>query len=340
MSHNPDLDATVLQTVRDGLFFIVGPHRSGTTLLQAMLSSHSRLTVPPETGYFDQVWPRRAQLGSLTDVGNLARVGRFVNGPDCAVSDLQLDWSQVTAALAAGPGGYEDLFVAVLALYAQPRGKSRVGEKSPRHLFAVPELSRLYPRSRFLCLIRDPRAVIRSERETSWGSRSVLRMTRRWCRVVDAAEKHLRSLPSDRFHVVRYEDLVADPETQLRSICEFLGETFEPEMLQFQKRAAEERGFRVDEVWKEKTLSAVDPGRAELWRTGLSPAEVRLIEGVAGSRMVRHGYVPTDPSVGRVSVLSTWIADRSRWMCEVVVGVFKGRSRRRPWSSVWRDLFS
>lgn len=340
MSLNPDLDAVDLRTIRDGLFFIVGPHRSGTTLLQAMLSSHSSLTVPPETGYFDQVWPRRAQLGSLTDAGNVARVGRFVNGPDCAVSDLQLDWSQVSAALAASPGGYDDLFVFLLALYARSRGKRRVGEKSPRHLFAISELSRLYPQARFLCLIRDPRAVVRSERETSWGSQSALRITRRWCRVVDAAEQCSQSLPADHFRMVRYEDLVAHPETELRSICEFLGETFEPEMLRFQERAAEERGFRADELWKEQTLSAVDAGRAELWRMGLTPAEITLIEGLAESRMIRHGYVPLRPTVAGAYVLATSIADRACWLSELVAGVFKGRSRRRPWSSVWRELFA
>ncbi len=340
MALNSDSDALDLQTIRDGLFFIVGPHRSGTTLLQAMLSSHSRLTVPPETGYFDQVWPRRDHLGPLTDAGNLARVGRFVTSPDCAVSDLQVDWSQVTAAVAGSPGGYEDLFVAILALYTRSRGKRRVGEKSPRHLFAIPELSRLYPQARFLFLIRDPRAVVRSERETSWGSQSVLRITRRWCRVVDAAEKFSQSLPAHRFRLVRYEDLVTNPETQLRSICEFLGETFEPELLRFQERTAEERGFRADEVWKEKTLTAVDVGRAELWRTALTSAEIKLIEGLAGSRLVRHGYLPQGPSVAGMNMLSTSIADRARWMCELVMGVLKGRSRRRPWSSVWRDLFS
>jgi len=340
MSLNSDFDDIDLQTIRDGLFFIVGPHRSGTTLLQAMLSSHSRLTVPPETGYFDQVWPRRTQLGLLTDAVGLARIGRFVNGPQCAVSDMQVDWSRATAALTTTSAGYDDLFVVLLALYAQSRGKERAGEKSPRHIFYVPELSELYPQSRFLCLIRDPRAVVRSERATSWGSQSITRITRRWCRVVDAAEKLVGTVPAERFRIVRYEDLVADPETQLRSICDFLGETFELEMLRFEERAAVERGFRVDEVWKEKTLSAVDADRAELWHTALTPAEIRLIEGLAGSRMLRHGYEPTAPPVGRVSVLSTWIADRSRWVCELVVGVFRGRSRRRPWSSVWRDLFS
>ena len=339
MSSPPDVDAAQMQTIRDGLFFIVGPHRSGTTLLQAMLSSHSRLTVPPETGYFDQVWPRRSALGSLTDPANLERVGRFVNGPDCAVSDLQLDWSQVIATLALSPRGYEDLFVAILASYAQERGKRRAGEKSPRHIFAVTELSRLYPRAKFLCLIRDPRAVVCSERKTSWGSKSVLRITRRWCRVVDAAERLESSLSPDRFRVIRYEELIADPEAQLRSGCEFLGESFEPQMLQFHERSEAERGFRDDEVWKENTLGVVDRDRAERWRSGLTEAQVQLIETLAGSRMRRCGYGLVESSVVRRRIVWTYIADYYRWCYELVTGVLKGRSRRRPWSSVWRDVW-
>ena len=336
----PQLDAAVLQTIRDGLFFIVGPHRSGTTLLQAMLSSHSGLTVPPETGYFDQVWPRRSALGSLRSVANLERFGRFVNGPDCGVSDLQLDWSQVNSAVALGAAGYDDLFVAILACYARSRGKRRAGEKSPRHIFAVPELSRLYPQAKFVCLIRDPRAVVHSERQTDWGSRSISRLTRRWCRVVDAAEKLVRSLPTDRFRVMRYEDLIADPESQLRSVCDFLGEVFEPQMLRFPDRAAAERGFRQDEIWKENTLRAVDSGRNELWRGELSPAQIKLLEGLAGSRLLQWGYTPLQPPVSGWSCLRTWVADHWQWVCELVTGVVKGRRRRRPWSSVWREMWA
>ncbi len=334
-----EIDVQHLQTIRDGLFFIVGPHRSGTTLLQAMLSSHSGLTIPPETGYFDQVWPRRATLGTLADAANLERVGRFVNGPDCAVSDLQLDWSRVTAALALTSRGYDDLFVACLAVYARSRKKRRVGEKSPRHLFAVPDLSQLYPQSKFLCLIRDPRAVVLSERETSWGSRSVTRIVRRWCRVLATAEQLERTLSPDRFRVIRYEDLVADPETQLRAICEFLGEPFEPQMLEFPERATEERGFRPDEVWKQNTLQPVDSSRAERWRSGLTPAEIRLIERLAGSPMLQRGYRPLNQPAGVAAVAWTWVADHVQWAGEVAAGILRGRSRRRPWSSVWRDVW-
>lgn len=332
-------DANRLQTIRDGLFFIVGPHRAGTTLLQAMLSSHSALTMPPETGFFDQVWPRRQSLGLLTDAGNQVRIGQFVNGPDCSVSDLGLDWPTVMRTVASTPAGYDDLFVSLMTVYANSRGKRRAGEKSPRHLFAADEIIRLYPQAKFICLIRDPRGVVRSERETNWGSRSVCRITRRWCRVVDEAARLQRSWPADRFRMVRYEDLVAQPESTLRALCEFLGESFEPQMLRFHERPDAERGFRSDEVWKQNTLHGVDVGRAEQWRRDLSPAQIKMIERVAGGRLIQQGYVANEGRVGGVAFVGAWIRDHFRWVCELAMGVLRGRSRRRPWSSVWRDLF-
>ena len=328
-----------LQTIRDGLFFIVGPQRSGTTLLQAMLSSHSGITIPPETEFFDQVWPRRTALGPLTNAANLERVGRYVTGPNCSVGDLGLDWPAVTATLARTPGGYDDLFTAILSLHAHSRGKRRAGEKSPRHLFAAKDLVQLFPRSKFLCLVRDPRAVARSELETSWGSRSVGRITARWCRAVDALQALERIWTAERLQVVKYETLVADPEGTLRSVCEFLEEPFETAMLQFHQRPDVERGFRADEVWKENTLRAIDASRSQQWQTELTVAQITLIERRAGARLTQRGYLPWGQPAGLFDVLWTGIGDNFRWACELVTGLLKGRKRRRPWRSVWREAF-
>lgn len=332
-------DGHQLRAIREGLFFIVGPHRAGTTLLQAMLSSHSALTVPPETGYFDQVWPRRNMFGDLNQADLLERAGQFINSPRCSVSDLGVHWPDVSQSLTATPRGYDDLFVVLMALYAGQRGKRRAGEKSPRHLFYISEIIELYPCARFVCLIRDPRAVVHSELATTWGSQSVSRITRRWCRVADAADRCVRTLPAKKFRLVRYEDLVSDPEAQLRGICDFLGEAFEPQMLQFHQRPASEQGFRDDEVWKQNTLRALEPGRIEQWQTGLTAAQIKLIESLAGARLEKFGYRPIEVSAGSFQRWSTWITDQVQWGAELVAGLFKGRRRRRPWSCVWRDVW-
>jgi len=329
-----------LSEIRDGLFFIVGPHRGGTTLLQAMLSTHSGITIPPETGYFDQVWPRRTQLGSLSNPQNLARVGQFVNGPQCAVSDLGLAWEDVSTALTRTAGGYDDLFIVVLSLYAESRGKRRVGEKSPRHIFDAETKLNLFPKARFLCLMRDPRAVARSEMETSWGSKSVGRITRRWRRVAEEAHKLSQSLTPAQFCLIRYEDLVREPELKLRQICDFLGERFEPAMLDFHQRDATEQGFRPDEVWKHNTLRPVDPAKIDQWKNQLTLGQISLIESTADEWLDRMGYLKSDNRPTAWQQLTAWLTDRTRWGWEIVRGLLRGRNRRRPWNEVWKEITS
>ena len=88
---------TAESDVRDRLFFIVGHHRGGTTLLQSMLSSHSQITIPPETQFFLEVWPRRGRFGDLADAGTRERVMRFLQSPDCSIRDLKLESADVLA---------------------------------------------------------------------------------------------------------------------------------------------------------------------------------------------------------------------------------------------------
>jgi hypothetical protein len=326
--------------IRDSLFFIVGPHRSGTTLLQAMLSSHSAITIPPETGFFDQVWPRRQSFGPLTNAENLRRVGDFLNGPNCSVADLQLDWDDVVGKLGQTSAGYADLFAILLMQYADARGKRRIGEKSPRHLFHVHSILEVFPQAKFICLIRDPRAVVRSELETTWGSKSVGRIAARWCRVARAVGELGTQLKPSQFRLVRYEELVETPEPVLRGLCEFLGEQFESAMLTFQERPAAEQGFRPDEVWKQNTLRPVDVSRIDHWRTELSPAQIRLIEIHVTAGMEQLGYPQSGVAVTQAQYARAMLGDRLRWFREVCWGLLRGRSRRRPWKEVLRDLFT
>lgn len=328
-----------LRETRDKLFFIVGPHRGGTTLLQGMLSSHSSITIPPETSFFDQVWPRRHSFGSLLDAQHLRRLRHFANSPNCSVADLEVNWDQVAAYLNETQGGYDDLFAILLSLYAQSRGKRRAGDKSPRHLFYVHEILKLFPQAKFICLIRDPRAVVRSEMATTWGSKSIGRITRRWCRVAQKANELKQQLPAARFQIVRYEDLVYDPESILKGLCEFLGEHFESGMLNYQDRPAGEHGFLPAEAWKHKTLTPVDISRIDAWRKELTAEQIALIENLAANGMSHFGYEKSDLTVSRMKYVSVNVKDRLCWMGEILRGIIRGRGRRRPWSSVFTELF-
>lgn len=315
--------------LREELFFVVGHHRGGTTLLQSMLSSHPRLTLPPETQFFLEVWPRRERLGELSDPAARRRVAAFLSSEECSVRDLGLDPLEVLEALPAGRPDYADLFAALLQVWARARGKPRVGEKSPGHIHCVPLLAGLYPKARFVACLRDPRAVAGSELRAEWGTRSVDKIASRWKRVFDQHQRLSRALPAERYLMLRYEDLVTRPQESLVRVCSFLGEELAPQMLRYFERPAEELGFDRSERWKHATLQPLDAARLSAWREELAPEQVALVERAVGPRLAALGYAAAGgPELSAPRYALARLRDRLPWALEIATGA--ARRKRGP----------
>jgi hypothetical protein len=311
------------------LFFIVGHHRGGTTLLQAMLSSHSRITIPPETQFFLEIWPRRHRFEPLDDPRRREEAARFLCSRDASSRDLGLAPEEILRELAPAERGCEALFLALLRAWGRPRAKPRVGEKSPGHIARVALLARLYPHARFVCCLRDPRAVVASELGASWGARSADQIARRWRRVYDVHLALERSLPRERYLALRYESLVTDPATQLQRVCAFLGESFEPGMLDYHGRPESERGFDVSETWKQRTRQPLDAGRLEAWRGELTRVQIALVEAAVGDDALRDSDWPSaGERLPPLALRAAQLADRWLWLVEVVTGA--ARRKRGP----------
>ena len=114
----PTLTREELSSYRDGLFFVVGNSRAGTTLLQAMLTSHSRLTIPPESHYFAELPGIKQRFGETLEPAAVAEFVRFSLDPLGRFPDYGLDRDTVVETLGRTGGTYEDFFVVCCALYA------------------------------------------------------------------------------------------------------------------------------------------------------------------------------------------------------------------------------
>ncbi len=90
---------------------------------------------------------------------------------------------------------------------------------------------------------------------------------------------------------VSYESLVTDPERNLRMICDFLGESYEPEMLNFYRTAAEETA-PWEETLHTKTRKPVGVDNIGAWRKELSLWELWVVESYASTTMRAVGQVP------------------------------------------------
>jgi hypothetical protein len=191
-----------------------------------------------------------------------------------------------------------EAIAAIYETYADKAGKPRWGDKTPMYMRHLPLLERLFPDAQFLHLVRDGRdaavSFLRMPEGTftrTWAHPTKVReFACLWRVEVEAARELGRRVGAGRYRQTRYEDLVADPVTVVREVCDFASLTFEPAMLEYARE--------VDVSAKphqQRLLQAPTPGARD-WRSELSVDDAHAFEAVAGELLAELGYELRDPS--------------------------------------------
>ncbi len=271
---------------------VLGVRRSGTTLLRVMLDRNSQLAVPDES-YF---------------VPQLAHRHRGRPEPDAFVDDLRRlptlrEWGlcaeRVRARLRPGMSTGEAIG-AIYEAYAEVRGKPRWADKTPMYMEYLRLLERLFPPAQYVHLIRDGRDAALSFLSMPEGvvtrtwahPRTAVDFACQWRTEVQAAQALGRRVGPDRYHELRYEALVEDPERELRRICEFASLPFEPAMLGY--------AGEVDVSRKPHQQSLTRPPTPHLrdWREDMAAEDEGAFEAAAGDLLAELGYETRRPGVG------------------------------------------
>jgi sulfotransferase family protein len=269
--------------------FVVGCPRSGTTMLQLMLHAHPRIAIPPETRFVMAAYDARADFGDLHAPANRLALARWiVDRKQTRFADLGLDGPRIIEEIVAGPPTLGSALGIVLRAYAARFGKARWGDKRPGYFQRIPALRRMFPDAQIVQLIRDGRDCVASLKEMDWYKHDAHHALATWVESIEAGDRAARTLGPRSYHRLYYERLIADPATELKALCDFLGEDFDPAMCEPGQVAPVAVPDR--KVWHSRTREQVTTSRAGTWRTRLSVAEIALCETVAGDLLRDHGY--------------------------------------------------
>jgi hypothetical protein len=282
--------------------FIVGCGRSGTTLLRAMADGHPELAVPPES-HFVVPMARRGSSDHLD-------VGAFFDELYTYDSFQLWDLDRVGLEKALRdppPGDYPDAVRGVFRAYAQERGKPRYADKTPGYVLHIAVLARLFPEAVFVHVVRDGRDVASSFRELGWAD-SVEQAALHWRLRVRRGRQAGRALAPGRYHEVRYENLVSDPEGGLRQLCAAIELEYAPAMADSAARADEVIRTTRHPDYHRRLAGPPRPGLRD-WRRELSDEELARFELIAGGTLRTFGYEPSgvraSPAV-RADVYRRW----------------------------------
>jgi hypothetical protein len=254
-----------------------------------MLSSHSRIYIPPETDFIPYFFNKNpnetltpARVQAITN--EIFSRYRFVEewqGEEPTNAQLLARMANKT------PAGYLN---ALYSMYAEQNGATRWGDKTPIYASYLGLLHQIFPTAKFIHIIRDPfdaSISLLDKYEAREMHIDPYFAARNWVRRIQHAQrtgKELRNL----YYEMRYEDLVKNPEQEIREVCQFLDEDFEPAMLT-QHKLAQNR-IEKDSHFFANVRNPINTQSLGRGRRDLSVQRRRIIQRVAKPLMLNLNY--------------------------------------------------
>jgi hypothetical protein len=250
---------------------VYGAPRSGTTYLEQILNAHPEFFISHETRIFG--WLNQA-------VAVLPNDDRFVlNERRAFVERLRAELPPV-----------------IRAFYRNLAPEVRYwGDKNPHYAArynagSLDVVAELFPRSRFVHIVRDGRDVVssllrkRDEDGRPWV-KNFEQAHQVWTVHVENGSSFGRKLPSNRYFEIRYEDLVADDVAMARELFGFLGLELHPAVEGF---CRDQRDYRTPFMGPTRDLSKGVAGSD--WETVLNRDQQRRSLELLGPQLVHYGY--------------------------------------------------
>jgi len=201
--------------------FIVGMPRTGTSLAERILTSHS-------------------QVGSLGELNNFTELMKaFADTP--GEGSLNLETFGRARDIEARRLGEAYIQSTLPDSQAAPR----FVDKMPLNYIVAPLIARALPNARIICLVRDQMDAALSLYRQFFPTPlpyydfayDLANTARAYALFLRTVERLRQMLPPRQFAVVRYEDIVADLETEARRLISFCGLDWHPACLDFHKNA-------------------------------------------------------------------------------------------------------
>jgi len=268
--------------MNNGPVFIGGLDRSGKTYMRFMLASHPSFAISKRTN----LWPRfYNRFGSLEQDDNLDRCLKALAARK-HVQALEIDFSRLRQDFVAGPRSYERLFALIHEQFAVRMYRPRWGDQTELLEKYAASILAAYPDAKFIHMLRDPRDRYEAVIHKSPRSGGVGAATARWLYSVSLAEQNRQAFP-DRYKVVRYESMVAQPDETMAGVCAFLGEQYHQTMIAMEDvlRFAEVRSMNGNGA--HSPLSTDYIGR---FRNGLPAHETAFIQKLSKRYMRIFDY--------------------------------------------------
>jgi len=269
VTHDPN---SLFQLKSDPIF-VVGAARSGTTWVYDIFASHPEVAGAYETWLFTPENGLGALFGSAHWPPRRSGLSRVLSR-ESLLAETRRFASQV------------------LTHVLEEQHRFLV-EKSPSHLYQMNLIHEIYPKARFVHVLRDGRDVAVSVRAAArswvpqWGQtfgRSISTTALAWKHAIRKARKSGQAL-GDLFLEIRYEEIKSNPYTSYRTLFDFCGIPYDDTIMESIFQATD---FETN--YKAKETGFRRGGRVGDWKDHFSFIDSIRFNLAAGDVLIETGY--------------------------------------------------
>jgi hypothetical protein len=265
--------------------FVVGSGRSGTSLMRRILVSDPEVSIVSESHFLDYWLPKYPDPVELWEHFRQSRRYRSLG-------------VEVDPSLESPRALFESL------LDAKAAGARVRGDKTPAHFRYIGRLLKWFPDAQVVFVVREPRAVIGSfmAQPETWASGSLIEHIRLWN---SSAAQAVRWRDHGSVHLVRYEDLTADPLGVLSGLWPAaVGHPFDPALLPSGDAKRHPSGSLRG--------GSIRSDRREIWRERLTPRQQKLVLRGCASLMDQLAYPTDGPRASSLALRSATLVEDGR----------------------------
>ena len=221
--------------------FVIGMPRSGTSLVEQILSSH----------------PKVFGAGELNEINEMVGIIPRVSGSDQGYPQCAADLDE------PGLSELADTYLRTLDRLAP--NAARIVDKMPHNFRHLGLISLLFPKARIIHCKRDPRDTCLSIYFQSFNQThaygSDLQTLGRYYRAYERLMAHWKSAVDLPIYEIRYADMIADQEKYSRELVEFCGLEWDERCLEFYKADRDVATASYDQVRRPLYKSSLDRWR-------------------------------------------------------------------------------
>ena len=264
-------------------FFIVGVQRSGTTLLSVMLGKHPDILMEKRSIVF-RIITCFKNLYDLLPFNIQHPKDEFLqwlieNDKQGRLADL-IDLDAI-----AEHRNIRSLIQHSIDKKLKQHNKQLWGDKSPNLQHYLNDLTLLMPDTKIIHIIRDGRANAYSMSRRSYQHLSL--SAQYWVDGNIEGFVNQQILGEDRYKIIYYEQLLQNPEAEMKLVCQFLNLPYSSEMLAL-----------ADELTssdKSYVKNFFDTQKINTWKQALTNNQIKQVEAIQRPLLEKLNYALVNP---------------------------------------------